>query len=50
MANQSTLPVRKVERLLGRADRLSSWARAHSYLTAKRVPPRRRTPSAGHGR
>lgn len=44
MRDTPTLPRRRVEHLIGRADRLTSWALAQSYLTAQRVPPKRRTP------
>ncbi len=44
MRNARTLPHRRAEHLIERADRLTSWALAQSYLTTHRVPPKRRTP------
>lgn len=44
MRNARTLPHRRAEHLLGRADCLTSWALAQSYLTTHRAPPKRRTP------
>jgi hypothetical protein len=33
------VPIRRTERLLVNADRLTAWARAQSYLAGQRVPP-----------
>ena len=50
MRDERTPPHRQAEQLIGRADRLTSWALAQSYLTTHRVPPKRRTPAAVEAR
>jgi hypothetical protein len=50
MRDARTPPHRQAEQLIERADRLTSWTLAHSYLTTQRVPPKRRTPPVVDGR
>jgi hypothetical protein len=44
MARTFSPPVKRVDRLLARADRLAAWARAQAYLEGRDRPTVKRAP------